>query len=48
MLAVPPDPTADSWVDNPDVGNFNPGTKAGQAILEKKTKGLKEDSHAHA
>ena len=44
MTSVPPAPAADSWVDNPNVGNFNPVTKAGQAILEKKTKGLKEEN----
>ena len=27
MAAVPPAPAADSWVDNPNVGNFNPGKK---------------------
>ena len=33
LAAVPPDPVAESWVDNPNVGNFNPGTKAGQEIF---------------
>ena len=48
MAAVPPAPEADSWFDNPNVGNFNPGTKSGQAILEKKTKGLKEENRLTA
>ena len=42
MAAVPPAPEADSWVDNTNAGNFNRGKKSGQAIFEKKTKGLKE------
>ena len=42
LVAGPPDPAADSWVDNPNVGNFDPGTKAGQAIIEKITKVLKD------
>ena len=41
MVALPPALAADSWADNPNVGNFNPGTKSGQEIFEKKTKGLK-------
>ena len=44
MKAVPPALEADSWVDNPNFGNFNPGTKAGQVIFENKTKGLKEEN----
>ena len=40
MLAVPPAQAADSWVDNPNVGHFNLGTKAGQAIFKKRTKVL--------
>ena len=48
MAAVPPAPAADSWVDNTNVGNFNPGTKSGQAIFENKTKGLKEDNRLTA
>ena len=31
------------WVTNPMVGNFNPGTRSGQDIFHKKTKGLPED-----
>ena len=42
MAAVPPAPEAESWVDNPNVGNFNSGKKVGQVIFENKTKGLKE------
>ena len=42
MAEVPPAPATDSWVNNPNVGNFNPGTKSGQAIFENNTKGLKE------
>ena len=48
MSEVPPALAADSWVDNPNVGNFNPGTKAGQAIIEKKTKGLNEENRLTA
>ena len=48
MEAVPPAPAADSWVDNSNVGNFNPGTKSGLAIFEKKTKGLKEENRLTA
>ena len=48
MAAVPLAPAADSWVDNPNVGNFNPGTKAGQEIFEKKTQGLKEKNRLKA
>ena len=33
MEAVPPAPAADSWVDNPNVINFNTRTKSGQAIF---------------
>ena len=44
MAAVLPDPAEDSWVDNPNVGHFDPGAKAGQAIFEKNTKGLKEEN----
>ena len=43
IAAVPPSPAADIWVDNPNVGNFNLGKKAGQAIFEKNTKGIKEE-----
>ena len=38
MAAVPPAPQANSLVDNPNVGNFNPGTKSWQEIFEEKTK----------
>ena len=48
MAAVPPALAADSWVDNPNVGNFNPGTKSGQAIIEKKTNGLNEENRLTA
>ena len=48
MAAVPTAPAADSWVDNPNVGNFNPVTKAGQRILERKKKGLKEENRLTA
>ena len=48
MSSVPPAPAADSWVDNPNVCNINPGTKSGQAILEKNTKGLKEENRLTA
>ena len=33
MAAVPPASVADSWVDNPNVDNFNIRTKAGQEIF---------------
>ena len=42
MAAVPQAPAANSCVDNLNVGNFNPGTKAGQAIFENQTKYLNE------
>ena len=48
MAAPPPAQAADSWVDNPNFVNFNPGTKAGQSIFEKKTKGLKEEKRLTA
>ena len=48
MAAVPPAPTADSWVDKPNVGNFNTGIKVGQAIFEKNTKSLKEENRLTA
>ena len=40
--AVPPASAAEIWVDNPNFGNLNPGTKAGQKIFEKKTKTPKD------
>ena len=33
----------ETWNFNPYHGKFNPSTKAGQAIFEKKTKGLPAD-----
>ena len=33
----------ETWHVNPCHGKFNPSTKAGQAIFEKKTKGLPAD-----
>ena len=38
VVAVP-----ETWHVNPYRGKFNPSTKAGQAIFEKKTKGLPAD-----
>ena len=38
VVAVP-----ETWHVNPYHGKFNPSTKAGQAIFEKKTKGLPAD-----
>ena len=38
VVAVP-----ETWYVNPYHGKFNPSTKAGQAIFEKKTKGLPAD-----
>ena len=38
VVAVP-----ETWHVNPYHGKFNPSTKAGQAIFEKKTKGLPSD-----
>ena len=38
VVAVP-----ESWHVNPYHGKFNPSNKAGQAIFEKKTKGLPAD-----
>ena len=46
--AVPPALATESWVDNSNVGNFNPGTKVGQANFEKKTKVLKEKNRLTA
>ena len=40
VLAVP-----ETWHVNPYHGKFNPSTKAGQAIFEKKTNVLPEDEH---
>ena len=48
MAAVPPAPAANSWVNNPNFGKFNPVTKIGQTIFEKKTKGLKEENRLTA
>ena len=39
-VAVP-----ETWHVNPYHGKFNPSTKAGQAIFEKKTKGLPANEH---
>ena len=38
VVAVP-----ETWHVNPYHGKFNPSTKSGQAIFEKKTKGLPAD-----
>ena len=38
VVAVP-----EIWHVNPYQGKFNPSTKSGQAIFEKKTKGLPAD-----
>ena len=38
VVAIP-----ETWHLNPYHGKFNPSTKAGQAIFEKKTKGLPVD-----
>ena len=38
VIAVP-----ETWHVNPYRGKFNPSTKAGQAIFEKKTKGFPAD-----
>ena len=48
MAAVPPAPSAEIWVDNPNVGNLNTGTKPRQEFFEKKTKGLKEENRLTA
>ena len=40
VVAVP-----ETWHVNPYHGKFNPSTKSGQAIFEKKTKGLPADEH---
>ena len=34
---------SETWHVNPYNGKFNPSTKAGQAIFEKKTKGVPAD-----
>ena len=33
------------WSENPNQGDFNPGTKVGRDIFEKKTKGLPDDKN---
>ena len=48
MAAVPPAPSAEIWVDNPNVGNLNPGTKPRQEFFENKTKGLQEENRITA
>ena len=35
--------TAETWTENPNHGNFNPGTIAGNKIFQIKTKGLEHD-----
>ena len=40
VVAVP-----ETWHVNPYHGKFNPSTKEGQEIFEKKTKGLPADKH---
>ena len=42
-VAVP-----ETWHVNPYHGKFNPSTKAGQAIFEKKTKGLPAEERSTA
>ena len=44
MAAVPPALAQDSWVDNPNVGNFNTGTKEGHPIFEKRKTFPKEEN----
>ena len=44
MAAVTPAPAAEIWVDNPNVGNLNTGTKPRQEFFENKTKGLKDEN----
>ena len=48
MSEVPLALAADSWVDNPNVGNFNPGKKSGQYIFANKIKCLMEDNRLSA
>ena len=43
IAAAPPAPVTITWTENPNIGKFNPGTKAGQAIFERKTKSLPAD-----
>ena len=40
--AVAPAPV-ETWTENPNQGNFNPGTKLGSDIFKLKTKGLSDD-----
>ena len=46
--AVPPASAAEIWVDNPNFGNLNPGTKEGQTIFENKTKTPKDKNRPTA
>ena len=48
MAAVTPAPTADNCIYNPNVINFNTGTKAGQEVFENNIKGLKEENRLTA
>ena len=48
MSEVPLALAADSWVDNPNVGNFNPGKKSGQSIFANKINCLMVDNRLSA
>lgn len=42
-VAPAPAPAIEKWTENPNLGNFNPGTKSGSEIFKMKSKGLSDD-----
>ncbi len=42
-VAPAPAPAIKKWTENPNLGNFNPGTKSGSKIFKMKSKGLSDD-----
>ena len=42
-IAAPAPAPVEKWTENPNQGNFNPGTKLGSDIFKMKTKGLSDD-----
>ncbi len=45
VAPVPPPADPVVWKTTPFSGNFNPGTKLGQDIFHRKTKGLNKADH---
>ncbi len=43
VAPIPAPAPAEIWTENPNQGNFNPGTKAGSDMFKLKSKGLPED-----